>query len=119
MKKILIIEDHSDMRQLLSLEIELMGFVAITAQNGREGVDKAISEKPDLVLLDIMMPHMDGCETARIIRGNPQTKDIPIVAETALSRQRDLKRCLEAGCNDYIVKPFTHADLERKLRAFL
>lgn len=119
MKKVLIIEDHPDMRQLLSLEIQLMGFEAITAENGREGVEKAISEKPDLVLLDIMMPYMDGCEAARIIRANPQTKDIPLIAETALFRQIDLNTCLQAGCNDYIVKPFTHKDLEEKLRAYL
>jgi CheY-like chemotaxis protein len=119
MKKILIVEDHPDMRHLLSLELALMGFETITAQNGREGFEKAVSEKPDLVLLDIMMPEMDGREAARRLRAHPETKDIPIVAETALSREPELNSCLEAGCNDYLVKPFTLTDLEKKLRAFI
>jgi CheY-like chemotaxis protein len=119
MKKILIVEDHPDMRHLLSLELSVMGFEPITAENGREGVEKAISEKPDLVLLDVMMPEMDGWDAARILRANPETKDIPIVAETALSDQRDLNSCLQAGCNDYLVKPFTYKDLQQKLRAFI
>lgn len=119
MKKVLIVEDHPDMRRLLSLELELMGFEPITAQNGKEAVEKALSQKPHLVLMDILMPEMDGREAARILRANPETKDIPILAETALSRQTDLNSCLQAGCNDYLVKPFTYKDLEEKLRAFL
>jgi CheY-like chemotaxis protein len=62
---------------------------------------------------------MDGWDAARILRANPETKDIPIVAETALSDQRDLNSCLQAGCNDYLVKPFTYKDLQQKLRAFI
>lgn len=119
MKKILVIEDHPDMRKLLSLELEVMGFEPITAGNGKEGVEKAIAEKPNLVLLDILMPDMDGRQTARLLRANPETKDIPIVAETALSNQKDLNSCLEAGCNDYLVKPFTYKDLEKKLQRLL
>jgi CheY-like chemotaxis protein len=119
MKKVLIVEDHPDMRMLLSLELEHMGFEPITAENGKEGVERALSEKPDLVLLDILMPVMDGLETVRTLRGNLATKDIPILAETALSRQADLNSCLQAGCNDYLVKPFTYRDLEEKLRSFI
>jgi CheY-like chemotaxis protein len=119
MKKILIVEDHRDMRKLLSLEIKLMGFEPITAENGREGVEKALSEKPHLVLLDIMMPEMDGRDAVRILRANPETKDIPALAATALSGYSDLETCLEAGCNDYLVKPFTYKELEKKLRTFI
>ena len=119
MKKVLIVEDNPDMRKLLSLELELMGFEPITAGGGKEGIEKAISEKPHLVLLDISMPDMDGRDTARILRGNPETKDIPIVAETALSGRRDLNSCLHAGCNDYLVKPFSYKDLEEKLHVFV
>ncbi len=107
MKKILIIEDHPDMRKLLSLEVELMGFTPITAGGGKEGIEKALSERPHLVPLDICMPDLDGRDAARILRANPKTKDIPIVAETALSNQRDSNSCLQAGCDDYLVKPFT------------
>ncbi len=119
MKKILIVEDHADMRELLSWQVELMGFVPITAKHGKEGVEKALSEKPHLVLMDIMMPGMDGRETARALRANPETKDIPIVAATALFRDSDLKSCLQAGCNGYIVKPFTFQELQAKLREFI
>ena len=119
MKKVLIVEDHPDMRMLLRLELERMGFESITAENGKEGVARALSEKPDLVLLDILMPVMDGLETVRTLRANSATKDIPILAATALSGQTDLNRCLQAGCNDYLVKPFTYRDLEKKLRSFI
>jgi CheY-like chemotaxis protein len=118
-KKILIVEDHPDMRRLLSMELTVMGFEPITAQNGSEGVARAISEKPDLVLLDLMMPEMDGWNAARILRTNPETKDIPILAETALADPKDLSSCMEAGCNDYLVKPFTYEELQRKISAFI
>jgi two-component system, cell cycle response regulator DivK len=119
MKKILIVEDHPHMRRLLMLELSLMGFEIITANNGREGVEKALAERPDLILLDFMLPEMDGWEAARSLRACPETKDIPIVAETALFRQPDLNSCLQAGCDDYLVKPFTYKDLEKKLRALI
>ena len=119
MKKVLVVEDNADMRKLLRLELELMGFDPITAVGGKEGIEKVISEKPDLVLLDILMPDMDGRDAARALRGNPETKNIPIVAETALSSQRDLNSCLRAGCDDYLVKPFSYNELENKLHAFI
>ena len=119
MKKVLIVEDHADMRELLSWQIELMGFLPITAKHGKEGVEKALSEKPHLVLMDIMMPGMDGRESARALRENPETKNIPILAATALFRDSDLKSCLEAGCNAYIVKPFTFQELRAKLRELI
>ena len=119
MKKVLIIEDHGDMRELLTWQIELMGFLPITAKRGQEGVEKAATEKPELIIMDIMMPGMDGLEAAREIRANAETKDIPILAATALFRDADLKSCLEAGCNGYIVKPFTFQELQGKVREFI
>jgi two-component system cell cycle response regulator DivK len=119
MKKILIVEDHADMRELLTWQIELMGFKPIPAKHGKEGIEKAIAEKPDLVLMDIMMPGMDGWEAARELRAHPETKGVPILAATALFRDSDLKTCLEAGCNGYIVKPFTFQELQGKLREFI
>ncbi len=119
MKKVLIIEDHGDMRELLAWQIELMGFLPITAKRGHEGVEKAATEKPELIIMDIMMPGMDGLEAAREIRANEETKDIPILAATALFRDADLKSCLEAGCNGYIVKPFTFQELQGKVREFI
>ena len=104
------------MRELLSWQVELMGFAAVLAQGGREGIDKAVAEKPDLIILDIMMPNMDGREAARELRAKPELKDVAILASTALFREADLKACLDAGCNGYIVKPFTFQELQAKLQ---
>jgi CheY-like chemotaxis protein len=119
MKKILIIEDHADMRELLTWQIELMGFTADTARQGREGLQKAQSGNPSLIILDIMMPGMDGWEAARELKANAATKDIPILAATALFRDADLQNCLAAGCSGYIVKPFTFQELQGKVKELL
>lgn len=119
MKKVLIIEDHGDMRELLTWQIELMGFTPITAKRGNEGIEKALSEKPELIIMDIMMPGMDGWETAREIRTHAEMKDVPILAATALFRDTDLTHCIEAGCNAYIIKPFTFQELQEKVRELI
>ncbi len=119
MNKIVVAEDHGDMRELLAWEVERLGFSAIPVKNGKEAVEKATEEKPLLILMDIMMPEMDGREAARAIRSNPETRDIPIIAETVLFRDSDLQSCIEAGCNDYLVKPFTLRQLREKLQEFL
>jgi CheY-like chemotaxis protein len=119
MKKILIIEDHADMRELLTWQVELMGFAALTAKQGIEGLEKAQRENPDLIILDIMMPGMDGWQAARELKGNPETKNIPILAATALFRDNDLKTCMDSGCNGYIVKPFTFQELQGKVKELI
>ena len=119
MKKILIIEDHADMRELLTWQIELMGFAAVTARQGREGLQKAQSENPILIILDIMMPGMDGWEAARELKASPATKDIPILAATALFRDADLQNCMASGCSGYIVKPFTFQELQGKVQELI
>lgn len=116
MKKVLIIEDHADMRELLSWQVELMGFTPVVAKLAREGIDKALAEPPDLIILDIMMPGMDGWQAARELRDKPGMKNVPILAATALFRDADLKACAEAGCNGYIVKPFTFQELQAKVQ---
>ncbi len=118
-KKILVVEDHPDMRELLVWQMELMGFLPISAEQAQECVEKAVKEKPHLILMDIMMQGMDGREAARILRSNPETQNIPILAATALFREVDLNSCIEAGCNDYIVKPFTFQELQEKIQAFI
>lgn len=118
MKTVLIIEDHPDMRELLKWQVELMGFRPIAARHGREGLEKAIAEKPELILMDIMLPEMDGRQAARALRSHPETQAIPIIAATALFRDADLKACLEAGCTSYIVKPFTFRELQKKIEEF-
>ena len=116
MKRVLIIEDHADMRELLSWQVELMGLAPVVAKLAREGIDKALAEPPDLIILDIMMPGMDGWQVARELREKPGMKDVPILAATAMFRDADLKACIEAGCNGYIVKPFTFQELQAKVQ---
>ncbi len=117
-KKALVIEDHPDMLEVLTLQMETLGFAVIGAKNGKEGVEKAIEVKPHLILMDILMPGMDGREATRIIRSNPETHNIPILAATALFRESDLRSCVEAGCNDCLVKPFTLKQLQGKIQEF-
>ncbi len=119
MKKALIVEDHPDMVEILTLQLEILGFAVISANNGTEGVEKAIKERPHLILMDIMMPGMDGRDATCFIRCNPETKDIPILVATALSQESDLRSCIEAGCNDYLVKPFTLKQLQRKILEYI
>ena len=119
MTKILVVEDHPELRDVLQGRIEWMGFTTITAKNGKEGVDTAVAEKPDLILMNSIMPEMDGWEATRLLRSNPQTKDIPILAATAMFEPSDIQRCIDAGCSDYIVKPFTFVELERKIKSLI
>ena len=119
MKKALLVEDHPDLLEILTWQMEAMGFSVIAANNGKEGVKKAIEENPHLILMDIMMPGMDGREATRIIRSNSETQDIPILAATVLSKESDLNSCIEAGCSDYLVKPFTTQELRDKIQDFI
>lgn len=114
--KILIVEDNPDMRDLLALIVERSGYHPILASHGKEGLEKATVEKPDLILMDMMMPVMDGWEAARTLRASRDTKEILILALTALFHSEDLKSCLKSGCNGYIVKPFSCEDLQHKIR---
>jgi excisionase family DNA binding protein len=115
-KKALVVEDHPDMVEILAMQMERLGFTVISASNGKEGVEKAIAEKPDMILMDIMMPGMDGRDATRLIRSNPETQHIPILATTALFRSSDLSSCIQAGCSSYISKPFTPQDLQEKIQ---
>ena len=119
MKKALIVEDHPDLLEVLTLQLEKMGFAVVSANTGMEGVTKAVEEKPQLILMDIMMPGMDGREATRRIRSNRETKDIPILVITALTKESQLRECIKAGCNNYIVKPFTPEKLLKKIQTVL
>ncbi len=119
MKKALVVEDHPDMLNVLSRQLELLKFTVTSVNNGMEGVEKALAEKPDLILMDIMMPGMDGREATRRIRSNPETKNIPILATTAITKISQLRECIDAGCNDYIVKPFALNELVSRIKGLL
>ncbi len=119
MKKILVVEDHPDLVYILTRFLESLGYTVISAKHGSEGVEIAAKEKPHLILMDILMPVMDGREATRKIRSNPKTHDIPILATTFLYKEPELKRCIEAGCNDWLVKPFSRQDLQGKIQALI
>lgn len=119
MKKILIVEDHPGMREALRRQIQSWGFAAITARNGKEGVATALKEKADLIMIDLMMPEMDGLQMTEILRSNPETKEVPIIAVTAAFRRQDRQTCMGVGCNDYIVKPFKLEELQKKINALV
>ncbi len=106
-KKILIVEDDLDIVDLLQRQVKALGYDSIVAGNGKESVDMATSQLPHLILMDIMLPVMDGLDATRQIRQNPTTRSIPIIAVTALSSRRDKEKCLQSGCDDYLSKPFT------------
>jgi CheY-like chemotaxis protein len=119
MNKVLIVEDHRDSLEILTQQLEFLGFNVIEAKHGEEGVEKAFEEKPQVILMDIMMPGMDGREAVRKIRSKPETQDIPILASTVLFLESDLKSCIEAGCNDILQKPFTLNELRIKIQEFI
>jgi CheY-like chemotaxis protein len=115
MQKVLVVEDHPAMRARLVHQVKMMGFSPVAAADGYDGVEKAIQETPILILMDIMMPGLDGLEAARILRSNGATKHIPILAATVLFSECDLGSCLQAGCSDYLVKPFTYQQFRAKV----
>jgi len=119
MKKILVVEDHADLLYLFTRILESLGYTVVSATDGSEGVEKAAKEKPHLILMDILMPGMDGREATRRIRSNPETHDIPILATTVLNRRSELQTCIEAGCNDWLVKPFSRQDLQGKIQTYI
>ena len=118
-KKILIVEDIPGLIHILQLEVQRLGYETILASNGEEAVEMAIAQLPNLIMMDIMMPEMDGLEAARLIRENPKTRSIPIIAVTALSSRKDKKKCLESGCDDYLCKPFTASQLSSSITTLL
>lgn len=110
-KRVLLVEDHPDTIAVISLELEVLGYDVTVATNGLEAVEIATSTPPDLIVMDILLPKLDGLAAAAIIRRNPKTRDIPILAATALCRDQDRANCLASGCNDHLAKPFTYRQL--------
>jgi two-component system, cell cycle response regulator DivK len=110
-KRILVVEDHSDTLEILAHQLGFLGYDLAVAKDGIEAVDLAGSEGPDLIIMDIMLPKMDGFEATAQIRNNPTTRSIPILAATAKAMPGDRERCLRAGCDGYLAKPFSHIEL--------
>ena len=116
---VLVVEDDAELREILQAEFELEGLTALTATNGSEAVTAAREFKPDLILMDLMMPVMDGIEATKIVKDNEETKHIPIVMLTAAGNRENIVAGLEAGAIDYITKPFFMPELKARLRSVL
>ncbi len=110
-KKILIVEDNIDLIHVLGLALELEGYEIIRATDGKQALNMAASKLPDLILLDLSLPDMDGLEVARQTRQNSKTHSIPILATTGRASFKNREEYLQIGCNDYISKPFTPKEL--------
>lgn len=110
-KRVLLAEDHPETIEVMQQELEVLGYEVVVAQDGIEAVEKAVKEPPDVIVMDMIMPKMDGFQATSSIRQNPKTKNIPILAATALARPGDREKCLESGCDGYLAKPFTHRQL--------
>jgi two-component system, cell cycle response regulator DivK len=117
--RILLVEDNEMNRDMLSRRLSRHGFDVLIAENGEAGVDLAASEKPDLILMDMSLPVMDGWEATRRIKANPVTSRIPVIALTAHAMANDRDMALKAGCDDYDSKPVDLPRLVRKIEQLL
>ncbi|MBA7576035.1 Polar-differentiation response regulator DivK [subsurface metagenome] len=118
-KKILVIEDNEQNRYLFSFILEKNGYQVITARDGLEGITRAREEKPDLILVDIRLPVMDGYEVTRRLRKLPEFKAAPIIAITAYAMKGDEEKTLEAGCDGYITKPIVPEEFIKVVNSYL
>lgn len=118
-KKILLIEDEMDQITVVSLRLKANGFKVIFAMDGEEGLKKATEEKLDLILLDLIIPKIDGFEVSRRLKADELTKNIPIIAITAAGIKNIEQRCRVAGMDDFIAKPYNSTELVSKIKNFL
>ena len=117
--KILVVDDEEDLLELLRFNLSGEGFSATCVATGEEALDKVAEEVPDLILLDLMLPGMDGLEVARRLKSQALTKEIPIVMLTAKGEEGDIVKGLERGADDYVTKPFSRKVLAARIRAVL
>ena len=119
MSKLLLVEDNELNRDMLSRRLQRKGYEVVIAVDGIQGITMAQSEAPDLILLDMSIPLMDGWEVTRRLKGEPDTRSIPILALTAHAMSGDRKKALDAGCNDYYTKPVDFSALLTKIQHLL
>jgi two-component system, cell cycle response regulator DivK len=119
MPKILLVEDNEMNRDMLSRRLARNGFEVAIAVDGKQGVAMAASEKPDLILMDMSLPVLDGWEATRLLKTDPATGAIPVIALTAHAMSSDRDKALEAGCDDYETKPVDLARLLSKIEALI
>jgi two-component system cell cycle response regulator DivK len=118
-KRILVVEDQEDNRQILRDLLGSAGYELTEAENGEDAIAAVAKGRPDLILMDIQLPVMDGYEATRRIRTNPDLKSVPIIAVTSYALTGDEDKALAAGCNGYVSKPYSPRDLLAKVRSYL
>lgn len=116
---ILVAEDRQFSRKILTDFLEARGFSVLMAMNGQECIRLALTQRPSLILLDLSIPVIDGWEIARLLKSNPATREIPIIATTAHTLSGDREQALAAGCDDYLPKPLDHGLLFKKMMQYL
>src|SRR5512141_2052143 len=110
-KRILVVDDEKHIVRLVQVNLERQGYEVVTANDGKEALEKVESERPDLVVLDVMMPYMDGFEVLQNLRRNPSTRDIPVIMLTAKAQDQDVFRGWQSGVDCYLTKPFNPMEL--------
>jgi DNA-binding response OmpR family regulator len=118
-KKILVVDDETELLKALSIRLKTSGYEVITASDGQEGLEKAKSLNPDLIVLDILMPKMDGYEVCRMLKFDEKYKSIPVIMLTAKAQDIDKAMGKKVGADDYITKPFETQDLVDKIKKYL
>ncbi len=118
-KKILVIDDEILLLESTKMQLEMNGYDVIATDNAKDGILKAMSEKPDLIISDIMMPEINGIEMTKVIRSNSSLKGIPIIMLSALGRESDVKEAMEAGATDYFIKPYEIDMFLKKIKQLL
>jgi len=119
MPKILIAEDEPDIRDLVAFTLRFAGYEVVAANNGEEAVQMASREFPDLILMDVRMPRMTGYDACRAMKANPELKDIPVVFLSAKGQEAEIQTGLDAGAEEYLLKPFAPDQLTDRVRAIL
>ena len=119
MAKILIAEDERDIRDLVAFTLRFAGYEVFAATNGEEAVEMASRVNPDIILMDVRMPRMTGYEACRILKLNPDLKDIPVVFLSAKGQENEIQQGLEAGAEEYLLKPFAPDQLTSHVKAIL
>ena len=118
-KRILVVEDQEDLRVVLRVLLTGSGYEMLEAADGRDGVAKALAELPDLILMDIQLPILDGYEAIRQIKADPNLKSTPIIAVSSYAMKGDEEKARASGCDDYVTKPYSPLQLLRIIRGFL
>jgi len=118
-KHILVVEDQEDNRQIMRDLLTANDYEMTEAENGEEALAAVAKDRPDLILMDIQLPVMDGCEATRRIKANPSLSSIPIIAVTSYALSGDEEKARAAGCNDFVPKPFSPRQLLAKIRQYL